>query len=94
MKYSGCFVMNTCAGGGRNPRFINMKQYRYFKKNAWKDQVYFNDVSQATTKEEYCNITQLIDDRRSYHVEVSTIKRDKTFKLTAVLKESYSILLF
>ena len=48
-------------------------------KNALKDQVYFNDVSQATTKEEYCNITQLIDDRRSYHVEVSTIKRDKTF---------------
>ena len=48
-------------------------------KNALKDQVYFNDVSQATTKEEYCNITQLIDDRRSYHVEVSTIKRDKPF---------------
>ena len=63
-------------------------------KNALKDQVYFNDVSEATTKEEYCNITQLLDDRGSYHVEVSTIKRNKTFKLKAVLKESYSILLF
>ena len=79
---------------GKKSKIHQHETIQVFLKYELKNQVYFNDVSQATTKEEYCNITQLLDDRGSYHVEVSTIKRNKTFKLKAVLKESYSILLF
>ena len=72
MKYSGCFVMNTCFKKTINPRFINMEEYRYFQVQL-KTDLFISKTSKASTRAEFCNVTQLIDDKGSYQKDVSNL---------------------